>query len=205
MGLPDTNSAKNAILGAIRAINIPPAPLPPLQRSEWITYPDPAAQFAIVLASIGGTCETVADTAELNEKLRHLPAFTTARQIVNLVPHVNLPAEHLLKEQEIADPHHLVDVDLAIMPGEFAVAENGAVWCVTRHLRHRVLYFITQHLALVVPREQIVHNMHQAYERLAWGQAEFGLFLAGPSKTADIEQSLVIGAHGARSLTVFLV
>jgi L-lactate dehydrogenase complex protein LldG len=39
------------------------------------------------------------------------------------------------------------------------------------------------------------------------GSAEygFGVFLAGPSKTADIEQSLVLGAHGARGLVVFLV
>ncbi len=47
--------------------------------------------------------------------------------------------------------------------------------------------------------------MHEAYERIDLLQTGFGLFLAGPSKTADIEQSLVIGAHGARSLTVFLM
>jgi L-lactate dehydrogenase complex protein LldG len=56
--------------------------------------------------------------------------------------------------------------------------------------------------------------MHAAYERLqAAGQggrsifAEpmFGAFISGPSKTADIEQALVIGAHGPRSLTVFLL
>jgi L-lactate dehydrogenase complex protein LldG len=44
--------------------------------------------------------------------------------------------------------------------------------------------------------------MHAAYEELGKVKSSFGLFLSGPSKTADIEQSLVIGAHGARSLTV---
>ncbi|RPI73744.1 MAG: hypothetical protein EHM42_16005, partial [Planctomycetaceae bacterium] len=60
-------------------------------------------------------------------------------------------------------------------------------------------------LVLVVPRREIVHNMHQAYDRLRFGDREFGVFISGPSKTADIEQSLVIGAHGARSLVVVLL
>jgi L-lactate dehydrogenase complex protein LldG len=47
--------------------------------------------------------------------------------------------------------------------------------------------------------------MHQAYERLQGREYNFGVFIAGPSKTADIEQSLVLGAHGARTMTVFLV
>ena len=46
--------------------------------------------------------------------------------------------------------------------------------------------------------------MHAAYQQLNGQNFDYGLFLSGPSKTADIEQSLVIGAQGAMSLTVIL-
>jgi len=57
----------------------------------------------------------------------------------------------------------------------------------------------------VLDSDQLVSNMHQAYQRIGKKTSGFGLFLAGPSKTADIEQSLVIGAHGAKSLRVVLL
>jgi L-lactate dehydrogenase complex protein LldG len=85
------------------------------------------------------------------------------------------------------------------------VAENGAVWVPGAQVLHRVLFFIVQHLALIVPADRVLHNLHEAYGHLRFDRPEFGLFISGPSKTADIEQSLVIGAHGARSLTVFLL
>ena len=72
-------------------------------------------------------------------------------------------------------------------------------------VKHRVLYFIPQRLALVVPSRQLVNNMHEAYAQVTPEQHHFAAFISGPSKTADIEQSLVIGAHGARALTVYLV
>ena len=96
----------------------------------------------------------------------------------------------------------LEEVEVLEIDGEFGVAENGAIWLKEEALPHRVAPFICQHLVIHV--KKIVPHMHAAYEELGKVDSTFGLFLAGPSKTADIEQSLVIGAHGARSLTVVL-
>ena len=103
------------------------------------------------------------------------------------------------------DAHSLEDVDWAIIPAHFGVAENGAMWVTESLIQYRVLPFITQQLAIVVNRKDIVYNMHQAYERIAGTNYDFGVFIAGPSKTADIEQSLVLGAHGPKGMTLFLL
>ncbi|SDR65511.1 L-lactate dehydrogenase complex protein LldG [Polaribacter sp. KT25b] len=99
-------------------------------------------------------------------------------------------------------PHDLENLDLLILESKLAVAENGAIWMSDDEIPVRVLPFIAQHLVLVLSAKNIVPYMHQAYDQL--NNFGFGVFIAGPSKTADIEQSLVIGAHGALSLTVFL-
>jgi L-lactate dehydrogenase complex protein LldG len=104
----------------------------------------------------------------------------------------------------IEDPLQLAGVDLAILRARIGVAENGAMWVSEREMQHRVLPFITQHLILILDREGLVGTMHQAYRRIDIAETGFGVFIAGPSKTADIEQSLVIGAHGPRSLVVCL-
>ena len=103
------------------------------------------------------------------------------------------------------DAHSLENVELAIIPAHFGVAENGAMWITDSLIKYRVLPFITQQLAVVVSKHNIFYNMHQAYEKIAGTEYEFGVFIAGPSKTADIEQSLVLGAHGPKGMTVFII
>ena len=104
--------------------------------------------------------------------------------------------------EKTMDGLSLAEVEVLEIDGEFGVAENGAIWLREEALPHRVAPFICQHLVINVSK--LVPNMHAAYEELKKPNSSFGLFLAGPSKTADIEQSLVIGAHGARSLTVVI-
>lgn len=194
-------SSRDEILAAIRSQLPHSAEHPPLDR-DWTTYPDPAAQFADVLTAVGGNCVRAANLDDVTAHLQAVPAYSEGKQICHAV--AGLPGGNV-DINTIDDGHELKSVDFAVLPGEFAVAENAAVWVDMRAIRHRVIYFITQHLALVVKASEVVNNMHEAYRRIAFTEPGYGAFISGPSKTADIEQSLVIGAHGARSQIVFLV
>ena len=194
-------ASKEKILNRLRATRLPDVQLPSLDES-WLTFPDPGQQFETALSAVGGQAIVVRDLDELNARLQELEAYRQARVVRSTVPGAGPPAALW---QSSVDPHELEDTGFCIVAGQFAVAENGAVWIGDDALPHRAALFISQHLALVVPRSEMVNNMHEAYERLQLDEATFGIFVSGPSKTADIEQSLVIGAHGARSLTVFLL
>jgi L-lactate dehydrogenase complex protein LldG len=194
-------TSREQIVGSLRSHRLETVELPDLDR-DWIRYDDPVRQFSTVVRAVGGRAVVVDSDREIEVELEKTRAYADARNICSLVPGVR-KANVVL--DTVDDVHELEDVDFFIAPGHFGVAENGAVWVTDEVSKHRGLYFITQHLALVVPASEIASNMHQAYERLAFSEPKFGLFISGPSKTADIEQSLVIGAHGARSLTVVLV
>lgn len=193
--------SREDILGALRRA-APPDPGVPQEPVRGAPFADRALRLAEAVQAVGGAFLRVADGAALRDEVAALAERLDARQVVSQVP---AAGEGNVRLAAVADPHALEGVDLAILPGRFAVAENGAVWVAGEDLRHRAVFVIAQHLALVVPAAEIANDLHEAYERIRFDGPGFGLFVAGPSKTADIEQALVIGAHGARSCTVFLL
>ena len=194
-------AAREEMLSALRRNAPRETPLPDLSRLG-VRFADPARQFAESLKSVGGVCLVVPDRAAAQRALAELPVLRDARRVASLVPDV---AQGNVELAAVADPHELEGLDLAVLPGELAVAENGAVWVEGRALPHRAVFVIAEHLALVVDARTVVNDMHEAYARLADRDVGYGLFLSGPSKTADIEQALVIGAHGPKGMTVLLV
>lgn len=165
-------------------------------RIENITAKTTVDLFTDTLISIGGAVATIHDLSAVENHVAK--AFPTATTLVNALDEIPVAISRVT-------PHELANVEVAILRGEFGVAENGAVWITDNTMFDRALPFITAHLLLVIDKKNIVNTMHEAYTLIDRSDYAFGTFIAGPSKTADIEQSLVLGAHGPKSLTVFLL
>jgi L-lactate dehydrogenase complex protein LldG len=194
-------SSRNSILEKIRANKPQRAEkqLPNYIHFESI-FDDATAKFTEVLRGIGGEVVGIENMDDL--KIDFENRFKTFKNIVCRVENLDLSIGNM---GLVNDGHDFADVEVAILRGQFGVAENGSIWVTDTEIgQHRVLPFITQHLVLILDKNKIFKNLHEAYKELEVNKTGFGVFIAGPSKTADIEQSLVIGAHGARSLVVYL-
>jgi L-lactate dehydrogenase complex protein LldG len=124
---------------------------------------------------------------------------------VNLLEDSNVEQSQAPSQAQSQLPHDHQNVDIAIVAGQLAVAENASVWVSNANLDCRSLYFLCQRLVMVVPRDRMVHTMRDAYAQIKIEERGFGSFIAGSSRTADIEQSLVMGAHGAMAALVVFV
>lgn len=188
--------ARQAILDAVRRAGLPSVPLPAI---TGVRDPDTGDQVSRFMVSVEAAAAAVqiVETGGVEAAVRE--RFPEAAFIA-----ATAPAWSFDRIDAHTDTHTMARLDVLVCPGEFGVAENGAVWLGESAMGSRAAPFLTQHLMLVLDKNAIVPDMHAAYDRLDVAREGYGVFVAGPSKTADIEQALVIGAHGPRSLTVLL-
>ena len=157
-------------------------------------------KYMDVFKTIGGNAYLVEDAAAIKTILHEQFDFT--KRALTTLPELSDTAELLSPSDEV---HTLENIELAVIRAHFAVAENGAVWLTEDLMGQRIIPYICQHLAVIINAQTIVPTLHEAYEIIGEGVYGFAGFIGGPSKTADIEQSLVLGAHGPLTMTVFIL
>ena len=185
-------SSKESILTAIKGLRMEEKPLPDIPDFEIAT--DLVDSFTVSLNANKGTVASKEEIENLIAETNFLKIYSSSSAF-----------EQYSNSQVPQHAADCADLDLAIIEGQFASAENAAIWLDESNLDLRAIPFITAHLVIVIKKENILGNMHQAYDRIGLAKSGFGIFIAGPSKTADIEQSLVVGAHGAMSLRVVIL
>ena len=162
-------------------------------------YADPVAEFInTTTTTAGARLVELKEGDDINKLIRD--AYPSAKIIASNVPGI----EAQLNPDTVAEAQELERTDVGVVRGEVGVAENGCVW-IPQTMKERAVCFISEHLVIILDRQNIVSNMHEAYAKIRFTDYGFGTFISGPSKTADIEQALVYGAQAARSVTVILV
>ena len=177
----------------VKSVNLPS------YENFGIKFDDKFATFSTMLESVGGKALLI-EKEQLDETIKSL--YPDEKQIASNVDFCSIGN---FDANSFDDAHDLKDIDLAVVRGNFAVAENGAIWMKNEKNRHRALYFIAQNIVIVIDEKELLNNMHEAYEKISFENTGYGVFISGPSKTADIEQSLVIGAHGPKSGYVIFI
>lgn len=176
----------------VRQFDMPSKPV------DGIVYSDVTNQFVEMSKTVGAKVLEVKSSDDLNSVIRE--AYPNAKIFASSINGI----EADLNPDTIASAADLNGTDVGVIQGELGVAENGCVW-IPQTMKERAVCFISEELVILLDKDNIVSNMHEAYKRIQMPHYGYGVFISGPSKTADIEQALVMGAQAARGVTVILV
>ena len=194
-------SNKDDILKKYRANVREKFDMPDLSDIKAIQYPDPLVQFIKMTESVGGHVIEVKEGQDINELVKEM--YPDAKEIASNLPEITIATRN---PDTVGRARDLNGTDVGIIRGQFGVAENVCVW-IPQKMKEKAVCFISENLIILLPKSQIVHNMHEAYKRIEFDKEYdgYGTFISGPSKTADIAQVLVMGAQAARSATILLL
>ena len=194
-------SSKEDILKKYRANVHERFDMPDLSDIKATTYPDPLVQFITMTENVGGHVIEVKEGQDINQLIKGL--YPDAKEIASNLPEITIATRN---PDTVGRARDLNGTDVGVIRGQFGVAENACVW-IPQTMKEKAICFISENLVILLPKSQIVNNMHEAYKRIEFDKTYdgYGTFISGPSKTADIAQVLVMGAQAARSATILLL
>lgn len=191
-------SNKEDILRRFRANVKEKFDMPNLNDIKSVTYEDVLRQFIDVSESVGAKIVNIESYESINDLIKK--CYPEAKTISSNLPEVTIATSN---PDDVEDAQTLNGTDVGVIKGEFGVAENGCIW-IPQTMKEKAVCFISENLIIILEKDRILNNMHEAYKQIAFNDYGYGTFISGPSKTADIAQVLVMGAQAARSVTVVL-
>jgi L-lactate dehydrogenase complex protein LldG len=177
-------------------VEIPPALLEPLE--SWNTA-ELVPQFQLEHETIGGHFHLVQTTEQARVTLKSILAELGATSFICSTDSI---VDEVLSAVNLPLAENPADAEVGITGVRCAIAQTGTL-VLTSDVTRKASLLPMNHIALV-RAEQLVPTMAEAFEEYmdvptAWVQA------TGPSRTADIEQTLEIGVHGPGVVHVILI
>ena len=216
-------SAREAIFGKLRAATIANAPALP-DVAGWYAAQrrtENTAERAARLRSALEAVHTEVHSVTRSNWTSKLLQLCADKQLHSMLigkdtPHgatlqaCASPALHILRyEQPIAAWQDLLfdGVDAALTLAKSAIAETGSLVLWPTPEEPRLMSLVPSVHFVLLDEKNIHADFHQAMTAEGWtqGMPTNALLISGPSKTADIQQTLAYGAHGPKELVLLLI
>lgn len=206
------SASKENILKKIRqALSHPvPVPFPQSEGNNSVFQPpvdDMAVQFAQEFTKLQGKFVFCADEKDMAEQLLQLAAARKWDKVVCREEKLR----SIFQQQNLALNFHayLADSDVSFTTCEMLVSRTGTMVLSTANESGRTSSVYAPVHVCIAYTSQLVYDLKDALQQLRekyQGQLpSFISFATGPSRTADIEKTLVVGVHGPKEVFVFLI
>lgn len=212
-----TSNARDAVLGAVRsALAANPTDssfsLPAIEaRTLGVDRAGLVHRFTQELEAVGGVVhhvEAVDDAARVFASI--LQSGKVQTLAVSNDPLANALSKRTIATHEVIGPDASRDAigiaEAGLTGGRFAIAEHGTVVMCPKDDHGRLIALLPQHHIAVLFVSQLLGTLAECLTHLALGEVPATTtFVSGPSRTADIEQTLVVGIHGPAQFTTILI
>jgi len=178
------------------------------------SFEEQFALFAQNSAALKTELHRVGSMEEAGERLSFLAKESNWRQVATHQHPLALPlAGKVALPRLVVEPGYSVNemesCDAAITGCDFLIAQTGSILVSAPSAGGRALSVLPPHHVIVAQASQMVPDLATALQQMRIRYAKqwpsFLSFITGPSRTGDIERILVLGAHGPKRLTIFLI
>lgn len=169
--------------------------------------PDLIAHFKQMALKMSDTIDEVASLAEAPAAIaRYLDRIGVAKNAIAWNTLAGLAWREAGMALEFRPPR---DADLVGITGVFcAVAETGSLMLLSGPETYASASLLPETHIAILPVSRIVAGMEDAFQLMRTERGELPRatnFISGPSRTGDIEQTIVLGAHGPYRVHVLLL
>ena len=211
----EESTSREKVLKAVRDALVNPMDPPyPVEEKTGDIYSPPESEyneiaFAEALALVNGNFIFNSDEEEFAANLK---SFLDSRNLDSL--HCYEPnLQKILNENGVFCFNAREEFNICetgITTCEFLLARLGSIMVSSRQPCGRKGFIFPSVHIVVAWRDQLVYDLKDAFAALKIKYAEKGMpsmvsVITGPSRTADIEKTLVMGAHGPEELFVFFI
>ena len=215
--MTDSHEARREILSAIRE-NLKPRGIAPGSAELVVPTADPGprargstARFTERLAAVGAHCTVVSSETDAADALARILSGAGARRVAGSdAPLVQRLLQPLRDRFEIAageslSRDELFACEVGVTTAQWGIAETGTLVLESARERSRLLSLVPPiHVALLSTR-CICESLGDALARVRQTASHAITFITGPSRTSDIELTLVVGVHGPQTVHVLLL